>query len=134
MSEIASFTDKYGEEKIIHRTRHGLKVKRTNLTPALRMNQAVSKMIGARIRQKRQGRGWTLQELALRVGMGTGNPKERIWAIENATRGEGVRIGTLYALAHALGCEATDLMPPVEDVAREAGVVGINLTVNGVPS
>jgi hypothetical protein len=132
--EVARFEDKYGEEKVIHKTRTGLRVKRTNLTPALAMNQAVSKMIGRRIRLARKEKGWTMQELALRVGMGTGNPKDRIWAIENGTRNEGVRMGTLYALAHALGVEATDFMPPVEDVAREAGVQNVNLTINGIHS
>jgi hypothetical protein len=68
-----------------------------------------------------------MQELALRCGMGSGNPKDRIWALENATRGEGMRMGTLYALALALETEASALMPPVEEVAAAAQVRKVDL-------
>lgn len=122
VDEVARFEDKYGDERIIHKTRHGLQVKREVLTPALRMNQSVSAMIGARIRKVRLERGWKLEELALRAGMGSGNPKDRIWAIENATRQQGMRMGTVYAIAYALGVEATALMPSVREVAEAAEV------------
>lgn len=125
--EVARFEDKYGEERVIHKTRHGLRVKQEKRTPALRMNRAVSAMIGARIREARKAHGWTLEELAVRAGMASGNPKDRIWAIENATRGEGMRMGTVYALACALGVEATDLMPRVADVAAAANVRQVEL-------
>jgi len=125
---VAEFQDKYGEKRIIHGTRHGLRGKRSFSTPALAMNRATTGMIGAKIKALREERGFTLKELALRCGMAGGTPKNRMWAIENATRGEGVRIGTLYAIAHALGCQVADLLPSVEEVLRAAKAKGVSLT------
>lgn len=132
--DVATFTDKFGEERVVHRTRHGLKVKRTTKTPVLQMNPVVAGMIGARIRELRKERGWTLKELAIRSGMESGWPKDRMWAIENATRKEGMRLGTIYAIAMALGVEVTDLMPPVADVRRAAGVREITVPSLESPS
>jgi hypothetical protein len=130
MSEIvAEFIDKRGETKRIHKTHHGLHVKRDFLTPSLAMSQAISKMMGRRIRDRRIALGLELAELALRCGMHSGHPKERVWAIENATRGHGVRMGTLYAIAHALGCQPSDFMPTMEEVLAEAKIKGVKLTV-----
>lgn len=127
MTDIATYRDKFGEERTIHRTRHGLRVRRQTATPALRMNQEVAGMIGARIRAVRERRGWTLKDLALRSGMDSGWPKNRMWEIENAVRKEGVRLGTLYAIASALGVEVIELMPTVAEVAEAAGVRDIPL-------
>ena len=128
IQEVARFEDKYGDERVIHKTRHGLKVLSEHKTPALRMNREVSYMIGARIKAARKARGWKLEELALRAGMGSGNPKDRIWAIENATRGQGMRMGTVYAIACALGVEVTELMPTVSEVVEAANVREVALT------
>jgi len=49
-------------------------------------------------------------------------PKEYMWSIENAVRDNGVRIGTLFAIARALGCEVGDLLPNVSDVSQSAAV------------
>jgi hypothetical protein len=125
---IAQFEDRFGEERVVHKTRRGLTIRREP-TMVLKMNQVVSLMIGQRVKHFRGLRGWTLVELATRAGMHSGHPKERIWAIENATRKEGMRMGTVYALALALGVEATDLMPTVEEVASQAGVEQVELPV-----
>lgn len=122
MNEVATYTDRYGDERTIHRTRHGLKVKRQGQTPILALNPAVAELVGARIRELRLERGWTLEELATRCGITSGHPKSRMWAIENSGRGEGIRFGTLYTLAIALGVEATDLLPTVEQVTGAADV------------
>ena len=43
---------------------------------------------------------------------GQGTPKHRIYEIENSMSG-GLRLGTLYVIAEALGVEPSDLLPPV---------------------
>jgi DNA-binding Xre family transcriptional regulator len=120
--KVAEFQDKYGDTKTIHKTRHGLKVKRDNLTPILQMNQAIAGMFGERIKKLREERGYTLEELAHRIGIRSGHPKNRMWEIENTVRREGVRMGTLYAIAMALEVEVSELLPSVSEVAEEAGV------------
>lgn len=122
MTDLAVYEDKFGDERVIHKTRHGLKVKQTKATPILKLNQAIAGMIGERIRYYRQQRGYTLEELATRTGMVAGWPKNRMWEIENAVRKQGVRLGTLYALAMALDVPVAALLPPVDEVAAEAGV------------
>lgn len=122
MDDLATFVDKYGEERTIHKTRHGLRVKRENVTPILALNPVVAGLIGERVRALRIERGWELAELAHRIGVRGGHPKNRMWEIERGTRGEGIRLGTLYALAIALGVEVTDLMPTVDEVAELARV------------
>lgn len=120
---IATYEDKFGEKRVVHKSTDGqLRIKRQMQSPGARMNKVTSRLIGARIKAKRIERGLTLQELALRCGMGTGNPKERMWAIENATRNEGTKMGTLFVIAIALEVEATDLLPSVAEVAAAAGV------------
>lgn len=118
MNEIATFLDKYGEERTIHKTRHGLKVKREHVTPILALNPVVSGLIGERVRALRIERGWELAELAHRIGVRGGHPKNRMWEIERGTRGEGIRLGTLYALAIALGVEVAELMPTMHEVVE----------------
>jgi hypothetical protein len=114
--------DRYGETRVIHRTQHGLKLRRQHKTPALVMSQTVSRLIGERIRRARLAKGMNLQDLALRAGMGSGSPKQRIWAIENATRGHGMRLGTLYALAMVLEVEPATLLPTAAEAASAAGI------------
>jgi DNA-binding Xre family transcriptional regulator len=120
---IATFDDKFGEERVVHRATDGhLRVRRQMKTPGVRMNRIVSHLIGMRIKELRIERNLTLQELATACGMGTGNPKERMWSIENATRNEGVKMGTLYVIALALGVEVAELLPSVSEVALLADV------------
>lgn len=126
MSDLATYEDKYGEERVIHKTRHGLRVKRDSQTPILQMNPVIAAMVGRRIRKFRLERCLTLTELATRCGMVGGHPKERIWAYENATRGEGMRLGTLYAFAMALDVGVKDLLPSVSEVRDAADVHGVD--------
>lgn len=124
---IAEFVDRYGEDRVVHRTHSGLRVRRETITPALAMNQPITKMMGAKIRNLRIEQGMGLAELALRCGMGNGNPKDRMWRIENATRNEGMRMGTLFAVAFALGVEATELMPTVSEVVAAAKIEQVEM-------
>lgn len=122
------FEDEYGEQRVLRRrvSKAGngaaFSVKRTTVTPILALNTEVSRAVGKRIRALRLARGLTLVELANLIGMGTGNPKNRMWQIENPgmrTTGEtygGMRLGTLYAIAIALDADVADLMPSVSEV------------------
>lgn len=110
-------TDKYGEERTIHQAPNGrLAVKRTEVTPALALNQELSALVGDRIKRLRLARGFSLEDLCLQAGLRSATPKQRMWEIENAGRNQGTRLGTIYAIAIALGVEATELMPSVTEV------------------
>lgn len=123
MSEsVATFTDRFGDERVIHKTRHGLKVKRTHATPILQMNPVVGAMVGERVRELRLERGMSLKDLAERCGMNSGHPKARMYEIEKGARQEGLRFGTLYALAMALDVDVSELLPSVREVAAAANV------------
>lgn len=113
-----TFTDKYGDARAIHRTRHGLQVKRTNLTPVIKLNQAMAALVGDRIRALRIERGYGLAELCERAGIVSATPKSRMWELENAVRKEGMRLGTLYALAIALDVEVCELLPTTDEVRK----------------
>ncbi len=120
---VATFTDEYGDERIIHRPKgRRLSVFNGGDTPTLRMNRAVAVLLGKAVRARRNELGYTARELCMRAGFVDVNPKQRIHHIETAMRGEGVRLGTLYALAHALDCAPVDLLPSVKEAADLAGV------------
>lgn len=110
------FTDKFGDERVIRRGPAGpWKLKKNETTPVLTISQEISGLIGQRVKKMREKRGYTLAELATRAGLVSGTPKERMWEIENATRGRGVLLATLYALAVALECDICDLLPTVAE-------------------
>lgn len=117
INPIAQFVDTYGETQIIHRPRRNrIRVFKGGDTPALRMNRACSILIGNRIRTKRTEMGLSMAQLCVRAGLSNVSPKQYIWSLENATRLNSCKHGTLYALAHALKCEICDLMPTVAEV------------------
>lgn len=120
---VATFENEYGETEIIHRPKgRALKLYRGLNTPVLRMNRAAATLLGQLVRSRRKALGLSLKQLCLRAGLKDANPKQRIHAIETAMRAEGVRLGTLYALAHALECEVGDLLPAKADVIAAAEV------------
>lgn len=120
---IATFVNELGETRIIHRPKgSGLRVLNPNNSVALRLNRAAAKLIGERIRAARIARGMTLDALGVKAGL-KGNPvKNYVFAIERGARQEGIRFGTLYAIALALECQAGDLIPCPKEVAAVAGV------------
>lgn len=129
LNPVATFTDKYGEEQIIHRPRgQGLRMYKGHGTTTLKMNRAAAVLIGQRIKIRRKELGMSQRQLCEVAGFKDVSPKHRIYAIENATRGQGVRIGTLYSLAYALECEPFDLMPSIDVVVEAAGVQKTTLT------
>ena len=120
---IAKFVDQYGEEQIIHRAKgRRLSIFKGGKTPALALNRAAVQMIGDRIKERRLKSGLTMKQLCQRAGLVSQSPKQYIWSIENALRMQGMRMGTLYALAYALECEPSDLMPSVNDVLNASQV------------
>lgn len=119
--EGVQFTDRYGETRTIHHNQSPggpLRVKRVGTTPALALNRPVAERLGTRVKELRVARGWSMTELAERSGLR--GDKQTIYAIETAMRGQGVRLGTLYALAMAFDVEAADLLPAVSDVTSVA--------------
>jgi transcriptional regulator with XRE-family HTH domain len=83
-------------------------------TPVDQLGFAVGPLVGERVAKLRKARGWTRPELATFAGI-TGH-QQRIYEIERAKRKHGLRMGTLYALALALGVEPCDLLPKARDV------------------
>lgn len=60
--------------------------------------------IADQVRLLRLSKGWSQEELAARCGL----HRTYVGAVERAERN--ITVGTLYKLAHALECEATDLL------------------------
>lgn len=122
---VATYVDDYGEEKIIHAQRgpNGpLRRFKAAETPAALLNRAVAILLGQRIRERRQALGLTAKQVAVRSGSANVNPKQFLRHLETAVRREGVRLGTLYALAHALECEPLDLLPTKQEAMALAGI------------
>lgn len=125
------FTDQYGEERTIYRQKgNALRIKKREDTISHVLNRAAAELVGQRIKKIRLAKGYTLDGLLARAGLasGAGQGKMRMYEIENAGKNrrganaQGVRFGTLYALAIALECEVTELLPSANEIARHAGV------------
>lgn len=119
--QAVEFIDRFGQKRVIRRTRHGWRKKYASETPILAMSQALGGIVGAEIKARRVAADLELGELAEMAGL-TGIPKSRMWEIENSIRKQGVRLATLYAIGIALGVEARELLPDNATVARLAGV------------
>lgn len=120
---ITTFVDKYGDTRTIHRPRgSSLRVCNDSDTPVLLMNRAAAYLLGKKVRARRLTLGLTQKQLCELAGFVDVNPKQRIYGIETAKRGGGVRLGTLFALAHALRCEPQDILPTTDEVLSAAGV------------
>lgn len=124
------FLDQYGDKRTIYRHAGKLRVKQRRTTPAILLNRAAAMLIGQRIRRAREVAGLSLDELHQLAGLeaAQGFAKQRMYEIEKAGTGlttkqrQGLRMGTLYALAMALGTEPHALMPTAQEVAEKAGV------------
>jgi DNA-binding Xre family transcriptional regulator len=117
---LAKFTDDFGDKRTVHRKPNGaLAVRREGLTPSLAMTHVAASHVGRRIRELRKSREWTMMQLATRSGIRGG--KQQVRAIEEAANG-GVRLGTLYCIASALGVGVADLLPSQDQVMEEAEV------------
>jgi RNA polymerase sigma factor (sigma-70 family) len=113
---VGTFTDKHGQTRGLVRERRGVRVKHHRESEAYFFSRAIAPLVAARVKAERKARGWTLLEFAHRLGWRNGNPKERVWAIENATRGHGMLLGTLFHVAETLGVTWTHLLPAADEV------------------
>ena len=122
-SPIAKFVDRYGDERVIHKTKNGLAVRRTDLTPGRMLGGPVGILVGQKVRAMRVARGLSQFDLALRCGMFDCG-KQRIHSIEcpPTTRSKGVLLSTLFVLAYALSCSVSDLLPSIEEAMEAAGI------------
>lgn len=80
--------------------------------------------LGARIRQLRQARGWSLQQL----GAASGIPLSSLSKAE--TTSQSLPVDRLYRLADALGVSVTQFFD-AEDALREPGAIGRRSVVRG---
>lgn len=120
---VADFVDEYGENQTIHRKKgRRLSVYRKNETPVHLMNRAAAVLFGQNVRAQRTKLGMTMKDVALKAGLCTSSPKQYIHKLESGFRAEGVRMGSLFALAYALECEPSDLLPSHAAVVALAGV------------
>lgn len=120
---VAHYMDKYGEQREIHKNRgNRLSVKRQSSTVPAMLGPPAGKLLGERINAARLKAGLSLERLAFLAGLAGG--KSAMWQIESkAAAQEGVRFGTLYALAWALKIEATELLPRNGEVLGLSGLV-----------
>ena len=136
------FVDQYGDKRIIHRLQGAggrLAVKRQGNSPCLAMNRVIGAMIGKKIRAQREVAGLSLAGLCRRAGIVSATPKNRMYEIEMGRRQDGIRLGTLYAIAAALGVPPGDLLPDMADVLSAAKIdfvssepsLGSAITVGG---
>jgi len=119
---IAVIKDRFGEHRRVVQRGSRIRIAANHATPIIAMNREIAKIIGDRIRALREERGLSLEQLAVRCGMSSGWPKNRMYEIERGQRQQGVRLGTLYAVAAALEVQATELMPLVSEVLAKAEV------------
>ena len=115
-----TFVDDYGRERVIHAGKNGLKLQRLRVTPVLALNQAIGQMVGQRVKAWRQKRQMSQTELCFRAGIVSATPKQRMYEIESGSRKEGIRLGTLYALANALDLKVEALLPTVQEALEGA--------------
>lgn len=116
---VATYEDKYGDERAIRKTRLGLKLKRARETDIMARTRIIARECSKRIKQHRLAKGWSLEECAEFAGIRSGHPKSRMWEIENPPVKDertGVRLGTLFNFARAFGVELPALLPTMAEV------------------
>lgn len=123
--EVAEFENRYGEKKVIHVTRSGLRVRNNRSTVALELNRKIAVIVGQKIKDRRLELGLSLEEACIRSGLSSTTPKSRMWEIENCQAQQGLKLGTLYALAIGLETTPDKLLPSLEDVLDETNVTKI---------
>jgi hypothetical protein len=123
--EIAEFENRYGEKKVVHVTRSGLRVKNNRSTVALELNRKISVIVGQKIKARRLELGLSLEEACIRSGLSSTTPKSRMWEIENCQAQQGLKLGTLYALSIGLETSPEELLPSLDEVLEKSNVTKI---------
>lgn len=124
----AVFVDKLGEERVVRQVRPGRwQVKQpSGQTVSQALSTSVGRFVGQRIRERRQKRGMSLAELAMRAGLVCASKRQAAARMKDIELGDGrsmgIKFGTLYAIAHSLGCSVSCLLPSVEEAFNDAGV------------
>jgi|CXWL01.1.fsa_nt_gi hypothetical protein len=121
-TDEVKFRDKFGEVRKLRKTRHGFQLQRNESTVALRLCNAIAKHVGRRIREERVKQKLELAELCIMAGLKTATPKGRMFEIERGKRGMGIKLGTLYAIAHALKVAPASLLPSMDEALSTASV------------
>lgn len=119
---VATIVDKFGEDRDVVQRGSRIRIANSGTTPILAMNRTAGVKVGERIRAARLAAGLTLEECAIRAGMTSGWPKNRMYEIETTVRNQGIRLGTLYAIAAALDVDVRSLIPSLEEVLAETDV------------
>lgn len=119
----ATYVDRYGDTRTVHYSKGRLSVKQETKTVFLSLCQPIARKIGNKIKERRLQQGLTLEQLCIRAGIASSTPKSRMYEIENASRGQGIKLGTIYALARALSCQPQDLMPSLEEALEDGDIV-----------
>lgn len=137
----AQFVNDRGELKTVHWSRQNNKlvVKREPRTLPMVLTHAVNKLLGPIIRSKRKSLSLSMGQVGMRAGLthNTGNAKNRIHEIEKGAeygRIQGVKIGTLYAIAYAMKIEPSELLPKMEDVLAASGARELHSSYFGLPA
>lgn len=69
---------------------------------------------GERVRARRKELGWSQETLAEKAGL------DRTYIGRCESGKQNATLKTIYSLAEVLGVEATDLLPPMSEAARQA--------------
>ena len=118
---VGEMVDKYGDVRIVHRRANGrLAVKRQGQTVSLNLNRTIAYAVSNNIRRLRKKAGLTYAELASRAGMPGG--KQQAYHMENPTIRGSVKLGTVYAVAIALGVKLSDILPRPTDVLDKSDI------------
>lgn len=120
--KIAEFEDRFGDVRVVERRGRRAIVANNRSTVTHILSRAIGKLVGQKLRLERKKAGMTMLQLAEKAGLVGG--KQRICDLENAMNG-GAKLGTVYALAAALGIDPFSLLPRKEEVFVDAEVTEV---------
>lgn len=135
------FVNENGELKTLHWSRNNNKfvIKHEPRTLPTVLTHAVNELIGPILRTKRQELGLSMGQVGTRAGLmrDTKYAKHRMYEIEKGSKfrkSQGIKIGTLYAIAHAMKIEPAELLPKLEDVLNLSGAKELHSSYLGLPA
>lgn len=138
-----TFVNEFGEKQALHWSRNNNKfvVKQEPRTIPRLITMAINQLIGQKIRAARQAAGMTGKQVAEKAGIASGRTaKCRMYEIEKGRtykRTYGIKMGTLYAIAYAIGITPDQLLPDIKDVLKLANIKEVetsHLSINNDPN